>query len=74
MIDNEHIARQIKAIRKLNGLTQVQFARRLGIGKPIISAIESNRLICSDEQLRRICEEFNVNRDLFVEEVQSWIK
>jgi len=63
--NQEHTARQIKAIRKLNGLSQIEFAERLGVTKPIIAAIESNRIICSDEFFGRVCEVFKVSRRWF---------
>ena len=63
---NTEIAKRIKSIRKLHRLSQVEFARRLDVSMPIIKAIEANRLICGEELLCRICEEFKVSRSRFI--------
>ena len=62
---NEHIAKQIKTVRKMKGLSLIDFAKRLDTTKPMISMLESNKIQCSEETINRICEEFKVNRAWF---------
>jgi transcriptional regulator with XRE-family HTH domain len=61
----EHIAKKIKAIRKKSGLSQAEFARRLGATALLIGMIESNRAQCTYEFLERVCDVFNVSWNWF---------
>lgn len=55
-----NIAERVKQIRKEAGLTQQQFADRLGLKRNSIAQIEGGRNT-SDQTIRAICKEFNVN-------------
>ncbi len=55
-----NIAERVKQIRKEAGLTQQQFADRLGLKQNSIAQIEGGRNT-SDQTIRTICKEFNVN-------------
>lgn len=58
------VNRRIKDIRLAIGLTQTQFADRLGIRQSSLSAIENEVTETVDERnIRIICKEFNVNED-----------
>jgi len=62
----EFTANQIKRFRIRKRLSQSEFASRIGKTKPVISLIESNKILCSDEIIELICETFGLNCD--------WIK
>ena len=55
-----NIAERVKQIRKEAGLTQQQFADRLGLKQNSIAQIEGGRNT-SDQTIRTICKEFSVN-------------
>ena len=55
-----NIAERVKQIRKEAGLTQQQFADRLGLKQNSIAQIEGGRNT-SDQTIRTICKEFAVN-------------
>lgn len=54
---------RLKEIRKASGLTMEQFGARLGIGKSSISEIESGRRNPTEQMIKAICREFNVNEN-----------
>jgi transcriptional regulator with XRE-family HTH domain len=59
-----NINKRIKDIRLALGLTQIQFANRLGIRQSSLSAIENGITETVDERnIRIICKEFSVNED-----------
>jgi transcriptional regulator with XRE-family HTH domain len=60
------IAKRIKSIRQLNGLTRLEFAKRLDVTLPIIRAFENSKIVIDDRTLTRICDEFHVVRDWLV--------
>ena len=60
-----NIAERVKQIRKEAGLTQQQFADRLGLKQNSIAQIEGGRNT-SDQTIRTICKEFSVN--------ESWLR
>lgn len=51
---------RIKALRKSEGLTLVQFGERIGITASSCSTIESGKSNPSDQTIRSICREFGV--------------
>ena len=52
---------RIKALRKTLGLSQEQFGEKIGITKASISNIEKGNRNMSEQTLKSICREFNVN-------------
>lgn len=54
---------RIKKVRKTNNLTMEQFGNRIGITKSSVSLLESGKNSPSEQTLRLICKEFNVNID-----------
>ncbi|MBF0607150.1 MAG: helix-turn-helix transcriptional regulator [Candidatus Magnetobacterium sp. LHC-1] len=55
------IGKKIKELRLLHGLTQAEFAKRLGITSTAISSIEQNRTYPSYLLLKKIVEEFKID-------------
>lgn len=53
---------RIKAIRKSANLNQTDFGAKLGITFSAVSTIESGKNNPSEQTIRAICSEFNVNR------------
>ena len=56
------IGSRIKEIRKSANLTQGEFGERCGVTFSAISFIERDKNIPSEQTIRAICNEFNVNR------------
>lgn len=54
---------QVKEIRKHLGLSQKAFGERLGVTDAAISSIESGRRGITEQMIKAICREFNVNYD-----------
>lgn len=54
---------RIKAIRKDKDMTLEQFGERLGVTKVTISRIETGTRSLTDQMVRSICREFNVNEE-----------
>jgi transcriptional regulator with XRE-family HTH domain len=54
---------RIKEVRKKIGLSQEEFGKRLSITKASISRIESGINNPSDQTIKLICSEFNVNEE-----------
>lgn len=59
------INERVKAVRKSKevNLTLEKFGERLGIKKSTLSAIETGRNALTEQNIRSICREFNVNED-----------
>lgn len=53
---------RIKTIRKNAGLSQDKFASMIGITFSSVSSLETGRNNPSEQTIRAICSEFNVNR------------
>lgn len=53
-------AKNLKILRKHEGLTREQFAERLGVSKNIIYTYESEKSVPSTTTLLKICNEFHV--------------
>lgn len=54
---------RIKKVRKLNDLTMEQFGSIIGITKSSVSLLESGKNSPSEQTLKLICKEFNINMD-----------
>ena len=54
---------RIKQIRKVTGLTQEQFAKRLGLSRNHIAQVETRKGMASDRTIKDICREFNINEE-----------
>lgn len=54
---------RIKEIRKETGLTQKEFAERLGIKQNTVASYEIGRIGISDVVITSICREFNINEE-----------
>ncbi len=54
---------RVKYIRKENDLTLDKFGERLGVTKTTISRIENGVNNLTDQMIKSICREFNVNFD-----------
>ena len=58
---------RIREIRKQAGLSMQSFGERIGVSSPSISKIESGINNPSEQTIRAICSEFNINRDWLVD-------
>ena len=54
---------RIKKIRKDAGLTQKEFAERLGLKQNTVATYEMGRIGVSDAVILSICREFNINEE-----------
>lgn len=54
---------RIKQIRKKSGLSQDDFGNAIGITRSSVSLLESGRNNPSEQTIRLICTEFNVNEE-----------
>lgn len=52
---------RVKEIRKSKGLTLEKFGERLGLKKNAISQIETGKNTLTEQNIKSICREFNVN-------------
>lgn len=57
MTDNE----RVRTLRKTLGLTLEKFGERLGLKKNTVSAIETGRNTLTEQNIKSICREFNVD-------------
>lgn len=55
------IGKNLKTLRKINNLTQPEFAEIVGISRNSLSRYENGTSSVSTELLNRICQEFNVS-------------
>ena len=78
----EQIGDRILYIRKELGLSQEAFGSKIGIKKSSMSSIEKNKSNPSEQTIKFICKEFNVNYswlvkgtgDIFVETDDALLK
>lgn len=54
---------RVLEIRKSLGLTMDKFGEKLGVQKSAISKIEKDKVNLSDQMVKLICREYNVNYD-----------
>lgn len=59
----DNLNERIKLIRKKKKLSQEEFGKRLSVTKTSISKIEAGINNPSDQTIKLICSEFNVNED-----------
>lgn len=59
----DNLNERIKQIRKAKGLSQEEFGKHLMITKASVSRIESGLNNPSEQTIKLICNEFNVNKD-----------
>lgn len=52
---------RLKEIRKLNRLTQEEFAKEIGITQSTVTAYECGNRVPSDSVILNICRNFNIN-------------
>ncbi len=55
------MVRRIIAIRKERGLSQEQFAKKIGLSRSFINQVETGKRNISDRTISDICETFNVS-------------
>jgi transcriptional regulator with XRE-family HTH domain len=60
---SDNLNDRIKKIRKDAGLTQEQFAKRLGVKRNTVATYEMGRSTPIDAAITSICREFGVNED-----------
>ena len=74
---------RVKEIRKALGLSQEAFGERIGISDPAVSKIEKGINIPSEQTIKSICREFNVDyfwlteaigNEMFIEKESDPIK
>lgn len=54
---------RVKELRKALGMSQKEFGARLGVTDAAISSIESGRRSTTEQMIKSICREFDVNYD-----------
>lgn len=54
---------RVKDVRKSLGLTMEKFGDKLGVGKTAISGIETGRRNLTEQMLKSICREFDINEE-----------
>lgn len=54
---------RVNAVRAIKEMTMEQFGERIGIQKSAISKIEKDKVNLSEQTIKSICREFNVNED-----------
>jgi len=57
---------RIKEIRKKSGLSQTEFAERIGLTKNYVSLLETGGRVPSERTIGDMCREFSVNREWLV--------
>ena len=73
---NEIVASAIRKIRTDNGLSQDEFASKIGVARPTISNWENGKILPTTEQLIKLSQAFNVSIDSIVGVTvpyQNWI-
>lgn len=60
---------RLKKLRKRLGLSQEDFAIKVGVSRSAISRLESGNINFTEQMIISICREFNVNRAWLVEGV-----
>lgn len=60
-MDKIKIGSQIKEVRKLNELSQVEFAAKIGVSQGNLSEIETGRLFPSLDTIIKIVDTFNLD-------------
>lgn len=58
---------RLKELRKYLSMNQGEFSTRIGVTRSAISRLESGDINFTEQMLKSICREFNVNRAWLVE-------
>ena len=61
-----NMGERVKEVRKLLNLTQEEFGNKLGVTKATISRLESGVINLTEQTLKLICREYNVNSDWLI--------
>lgn len=56
------LGERLRLVRKKNGLTQAEFAARLGVGRDAVASYEVGRVAPDGAFIRLACYEFGVER------------
>lgn len=54
---------RVNAVRRNKKMTMEQFGEQIGVQKSAISKIEKDKVNLSEQTIKSICREFNVNED-----------
>lgn len=54
---------RVNAVRRSKKMTMEQFGEQIGVQKSAISKIEKDKVNLSEQAIKSICREFNVNED-----------
>ena len=54
---------RVNAVRRSKEMTMEQFGEQIGVQKSAISKIEKDKVNLSEQTIKSICREFNVNED-----------
>lgn len=65
------IGDRIYSLRKKLGLSQEEFANRIGVTRQVVSKWEMNQVIPLTDKLEKISEEFNISYDEILRDVDS---
>lgn len=65
---------RIKSVREFADLTQLGFAKRLGINRGHVSNIETGKAIPSDQLIKLICSLFKINEDWLRHGIDPMVK
>ena len=65
---NKSIGDRIYSLRKKLGLSQEEFANRIGVTRQVVSKWEMNQVIPLTDKLEKISEEFNISYDEIINE------
>lgn len=58
---------RVREVRQQAGLSMRSFGDRLGVSSAAVSKIETGINVPSEQTIRAICSEFNINRDWLVD-------
>lgn len=70
VFDMKNVAIKIKEIRKINSLTQEQFASSINVARTVISNYEHNRFPIQTAFIIDICRKYNVSADWILDSKQ----
>lgn len=59
----KEVGQKLKEARLQAGLTQSEVAQKLGVAQPVYQRYEKGVYECSYEQLRTLCELFDISAD-----------
>ncbi|MFD2671507.1 helix-turn-helix domain-containing protein [Marinicrinis sediminis] len=61
-MENNQLAKRIRAFRKLKGLTQTELASELGISISVLGAVERGNRKADPELIHQLCERLNIDK------------